>query len=410
MNLKSQKGSITLFVLVSCLFFLASVVSVNMYMQSKQSAVDKEYRQVKANYEKDINNMDSIYAELTNKNNLSVNYGIPEINKTSKTISVNTYINLEYLNIKTLKYRWYYSNVYKNTDVQADVDELLSNAVTNWIYMENQNGENEFISSCNYTQDTGNYYLCVMIDNQEFWLKTPISPSLINNGLMLYIDAVNNVGMGDNNHSTTTNIWKDLSGNNNDVTLRTTGTSGPVWENDNLLFDGVDDYATGEVTSNGDITVEFIGKNNSTSNGVLYMINPWGSKVTIPTMQLWHAGNNISERMLVPKEQEKPYMEIGTSQLGTLNVDSRAIFTVTKSSNAIMIYLNGILKKEYKDKEFIDRFNILSMNFSIGKWHSTNSWYSNENVNALRIYNRALAEYEIKQNYYLDRKRFNIKD
>ena len=55
MNLKSQKGSITLFVLVSCLFFLASVACVNMYMHSKQIAVDREYRQVKANYEKDIN-------------------------------------------------------------------------------------------------------------------------------------------------------------------------------------------------------------------------------------------------------------------------------------------------------------------------------------------------------------------
>ena len=78
MNLKSQKGSITLFVLVSCLFFLASVACVNMYMQSKQVAVDREYRQIKATYEKDINNMDSIYTELSNKNNLIVNFGVPE--------------------------------------------------------------------------------------------------------------------------------------------------------------------------------------------------------------------------------------------------------------------------------------------------------------------------------------------
>ncbi|MBO4816179.1 MAG: hypothetical protein J5507_04655 [Clostridia bacterium] len=169
MNLKNQKGSITLFVLVSCLFFLASVACVNMYMQSKQVAIDREYRQIKANYEKDINNMDAIYEELSRKNNLVVNFDIPEINNTRQIISVNTYINLEYLNVKTLKYRWYYSNEEKNTNVQEDINELLSNDVTNWTYVEIQNGENEFIARCNYTYNTGYYYLCVMVDNITFW-------------------------------------------------------------------------------------------------------------------------------------------------------------------------------------------------------------------------------------------------
>ena len=154
MNLKNQKGSITLFVLVSCLFFLASVACVNLYMQSKQVAVDREYRQIKANYEKDINNMDSIYSELTNKNNLSVNFGIPEINQTSKKISVKIYINLEYLNIKTLKYGWYYDTNYINNPSIS--------SITNWTYVENQNGENEFVATYNYIENDGFYYLSVI--------------------------------------------------------------------------------------------------------------------------------------------------------------------------------------------------------------------------------------------------------
>ena len=169
MNLKNQKGSITLFVLVSCLFFLASVACVNLYMQSKQVAVDREYRQIKANYEKDINNMNSIYSELSKKNNLSVNFGVSEINKTRNIISVNTYINLEYLNIKTLKYRWYYSTEEKNINSQEDINELLSNPVTNWTYVETQDGENEFIATCRYTNNTGYYYLSVMVDNMTYW-------------------------------------------------------------------------------------------------------------------------------------------------------------------------------------------------------------------------------------------------
>ena len=405
MNVKSQKGSITLFVLVSCLFFLASVACVNMYMQSKQVAVDREYRQVKANYEKDINNMDSIYAELTNKNNLSVNFGIPEINQTSKKISVKIYINLEYLNIKTLKYGWYYDTNYINNPSIS--------RITNWTYVENQNGENEFVATYNYIENDGFYYLCVMVDNQEFWLENPVSTSYINDGMILHLDAINNVGMGDSNHSTTTNIWKDLSGNSGDVTLRTTGTSGPVWESDSLSFDGVDDYATGAATSNGDITVEFVGRQNNTSNsGVLYMINSWGSNVTDPTMQLWGSGSGqlINGRMLVPKNQELPYREIGSEQLGRFDAESKAYFTITKNNNTIKVYWNGQLKKEYNDQEFIDRFNITNMNFTIGKWHTSNSYYSNENVNAFRIYNRPLTEDEVKQNYYTDKIRFKIED
>lgn len=50
-NLRNQKGSITLFVLISCLFFVASVACVQMYMQSKKIAVDREYRAIKSNYE-----------------------------------------------------------------------------------------------------------------------------------------------------------------------------------------------------------------------------------------------------------------------------------------------------------------------------------------------------------------------
>ncbi len=405
MDFKSKRGSITLFVLVSCLFFIASVACVNMYIQSKQSAIDREYRQIKATYEKDINNMDSIYAELSSINNLSVDFGIPEINQTSKKISVKIYINLEYLNIKTLKYGWYYDTNYINNPSIS--------RITNWTYVENQNGENEFVATYNYIENDGFYYLCVMVDNQEFWLENPVSTSYINDGMILHLDAINNVGMGDNNHSTTTNIWKDLSGNSGDVTLRTTGTSGPVWESDSLSFDGVDDYSTGAATSNGDITVEFIGRQNYTSNsGVLYMINSWNSNVTDPTMQLWHSGSGhlINGRMLVPQNQEQTYKEIGATQLGSFNANSKSCFTITKNNNTIRVFWNGKLEKEYNDQGFIDRFNITNMNFTIGKWHTSNSYYSNENVYAFRIYNRALTDGEVKQNYYKDIIRFKIED
>lgn len=63
-NLKSERGSITIFVLASCLFFLISTVGVQVYTQNKQTALEKDYMQVKETYEKDIANQEKIYNKL----------------------------------------------------------------------------------------------------------------------------------------------------------------------------------------------------------------------------------------------------------------------------------------------------------------------------------------------------------
>ena len=63
-NLKNEKGSITVFVLASCLFFIAAVACTQIYMQSKQTAIEREYRQIKSNYEKDSESLDDIYNEM----------------------------------------------------------------------------------------------------------------------------------------------------------------------------------------------------------------------------------------------------------------------------------------------------------------------------------------------------------
>ncbi len=66
-RLKNENGSVTLFTLVSCLFFIASVACVSIYMQSKQTAVDREYRQIKANYEVSIDELKKS-GEILSKN------------------------------------------------------------------------------------------------------------------------------------------------------------------------------------------------------------------------------------------------------------------------------------------------------------------------------------------------------
>ena len=63
MNFKSQKGSITLFVLAACLFFIVTISSTYAYAHRKNQSVEKSIAQIKSRYEKDIGHEDEIYAE-----------------------------------------------------------------------------------------------------------------------------------------------------------------------------------------------------------------------------------------------------------------------------------------------------------------------------------------------------------
>ena len=160
-KIESQKGSITLFVLISCLFFVATVVCVQMNMSSKEIAVEREYRQIKSNYEKDLQNSEEIYNKLYKEKNLDVQFSDLSINKENKTISIKIIFNSKEINIKELKYGWIYSN--------NIVTNLTSNTISNWTYVEKSNEFNQINATLNYTENQGYYYLCFMVNNKEYW-------------------------------------------------------------------------------------------------------------------------------------------------------------------------------------------------------------------------------------------------
>lgn len=68
-NLKCEKGSITIFALASCLFFLVSIVGVQIYTKNKQIALEENYKQIKQSYEKDVGSEENIYNSLKNLEN-----------------------------------------------------------------------------------------------------------------------------------------------------------------------------------------------------------------------------------------------------------------------------------------------------------------------------------------------------
>ena len=153
-NFRNEKGSITIFVLVSCMFFIASVACVQMYMQSKRVAVDREYRQIKFNYEGntlDENNLKNDYIEVENLNNVNVN--ITKSTISNNVLSVEfTINNINNVNIKSIKYGWGTSDLVKT--------------VERWNFIENANTETNLIATNSNAKTKGDYYLFIVINNK----------------------------------------------------------------------------------------------------------------------------------------------------------------------------------------------------------------------------------------------------
>ena len=75
-NFRSNKGSITLFVLLSCLFFLVLVTSTTIYVKNKSIAQDSQYQQIKEKYAKRPVEIDAYpNSDTETDTTFSTNYG-----------------------------------------------------------------------------------------------------------------------------------------------------------------------------------------------------------------------------------------------------------------------------------------------------------------------------------------------
>lgn len=156
-GLRSEKGSVTVFVLASCLFFLVSVIGVQEYTKNKQMSVEDDYRQIKLNYEKDIGNQQVIYENLKENESLGnitvnfkeqENYLIPTGSNTCVITQQFTIENRANKNIESISYGWS-SN--ENTEP------------VNWEFISSQT-----LSSIARKTDAteGDYYLWVKVKHE----------------------------------------------------------------------------------------------------------------------------------------------------------------------------------------------------------------------------------------------------
>lgn len=69
-KLKSQKGGITIFVIVAFLFTMIILISIFWKNTNYQVTVLQDEQRIKATYGNDVNNVDKIYDNIISENNV----------------------------------------------------------------------------------------------------------------------------------------------------------------------------------------------------------------------------------------------------------------------------------------------------------------------------------------------------
>lgn len=234
------------------------------------------------------------------------------------------------------------------------------------------------------------------------------SPSIIKDGLVLYLDAANS-----RSYAGTGTVWTDLSKSNNNGVL----TNGPTFNSSNLgsiVFDGIDDYVNiSNYTSSSDYTLSCWVYYNTTNSDVT---NPYRSFISKGSVFTNDTTFSFGLRRLTGVNNN-PALFLYYTNGATLGGNEYAMtvdpylqwynFSATKSGTAYTLYINGNVFQTFVSAT-VPGSNSYSLR--VGGPFATPSTdkFFNGRVSNVQIYNRALSASEVLQNYNTTRSRFNV--
>ena len=213
-----------------------------------------------------------------------------------------------------------------------------------------------------------------------------------------------NVDTGNSTFSSTNNIglWYDLSGNASNCSL-INGPTSNVSNKGNILFDGVDDYGSITNVSSlrpiNELTIELVIKAVTTTAGWnhIFGINPYAS--LSPLIFLETGGQLIRALHFVDGVEYR----CNTIQSISTSVFTHVVFTF-KPGDAIRSYFNSVASTTTSLPNGTLSYNT-SNAFLIG--YSGANW-PNVQYGLVRVYNKALTQTEVSQNYEATKTRFGL--
>lgn len=238
------------------------------------------------------------------------------------------------------------------------------------------------------------------------------SPRIVTNGLVLCLDAGNRKSYPGSGTS-----WRDLTSNNNDVTL----VNGPTFNSSNfggIVFDGTNDYAT---RSN---VLMLGGKNKRLTVELAFYLPTGGGGYLITneresgnTGHGWYYCNNSELYFEQHSRSVSPYIyycKASSTGFSKININgwNMVSWAVSIDVNSMFVnyLINGYTETITNSSLVWDSDITTEDNIDIGrlKNHFYAQPYSNCRIASVRIYNRLLTKEEQFQNFNATRGRFGV--
>ena len=220
-----------------------------------------------------------------------------------------------------------------------------------------------------------------------------IGSHIVNDGLVLYLDAANS-----KSYVSGATTWEDLSKNNNDGTLYS-GATFNNQGNGNIIFDGTNDYVMVPSSSilepSNQITLECIFIRNSGRTITSYSNDGGGAQKAYSY-----------EIQTTPLIGRITVTTLQTLVGPTINSNTWYHATMTYDGATFSLYINGLL---YTSSSLTGAITYLSSsNLNIGRKNLADGEYINGNVAIERVYNKSLTSAEVLQNFNATKRRFGL--
>ena len=223
-------------------------------------------------------------------------------------------------------------------------------------------------------------------------------PDIVENGLVLYLDAANRRSYAGSGTS-----WTDVSGNGNTGTL----TNGPTFDGANggsIVFDGTNDFIapTGLTDTfwQGNWTVSFwvnFDTLNTTNGSNDKTLIQHGTSTTRNGLHLTQRNSRIHFGLFSDDLQATTVLITGN----WYNV----VFTLNNSTRVKQNYLNGSLDNSHTGG---GAYTGTGSNTRIGGVVLSFGLYFDGFMSSCNVYNRVLTATEILQNFNATRSRFGV--
>lgn len=207
--------------------------------------------------------------------------------------------------------------------------------------------------------------------------------SIVRNGLVLHLDAANK-----KSYAGSGTTWVDLSSSKLDSSL----INGVGYDGQGLIFDGVDDYGSLNLsrTASG-VTYEAFLKTSNVSKDQMYL----GSQASANYLRI---------------SASKAFISIQANGQRTLahtqTLLNNSVYHIVSTYDGIQLktYVNGNLTVGTVITQPLDNIDINR----IGRWRDSDQRSFVGNLYCVRIYDRELSAVEINQNFEALRGRYGI--